>query len=247
MHSFRTNPTRIRLATYNIHKCRGLDGRVRPQRIVEVLREVDADVIALQEVLSIAGARSEDDQARFIAAGLGFGFVLGSNRHLRGGSYGNVVLSRYAWRQTRDHDISVRGREQRGCLRVDVELAGGILLHVFNVHLGTSYFERRRQAALLWPAVMNDSLTGPRAILGDFNEWKRGLVSQSLSRYFQAADIRAHLGRSRTYPGLIPLLHLDHMYFDPEVRVEKMVLHRSRTALLASDHLPLVAHLRVAN
>src|SRR5438034_8896172 len=85
---------RIRIVTYNIHKCRGLDRRVSPARIVEVLREVDADVIALQEVLSIQGEVSEDDQAHFIAREMGMDYRLGENRRLHGGAYGNVVLSR---------------------------------------------------------------------------------------------------------------------------------------------------------
>src|SRR5690349_20333658 len=83
---------RLRVATYNTHKCRGMDGRVRPDRIAEVLREIGADIVALQEVLSIAGASREADQARFLAEELGLHFVMGENRRLRGGAYGNAVL-----------------------------------------------------------------------------------------------------------------------------------------------------------
>src|ERR1051326_7314924 len=140
---------RFRIVTYNVHKCRGMDRRLRPARIVEVLREVNADIIALQEVLCIAGKLSEDDQAHFIAQELGFTYRFGENRKLRGGAYGNVVLSRLPLLATHNHDISIRGREQRGCLRVDVELDGGGVLHVYNVHLGTAYLERRHQARRL--------------------------------------------------------------------------------------------------
>ena len=85
---------RFRVVTYNIHKCRGLDRRVRPARITEVLRELNADLIVLQEVLSIEGKTPEDNQARFIADELGLDYRLGENRKLNGGAYGNVILSR---------------------------------------------------------------------------------------------------------------------------------------------------------
>src|ERR1700730_14771257 len=84
---------RIRIATYNVHKCQGMDGRVRPQRIAEVLAHVNADVVALQEVLSF-GENGDLDQARFLAQELGYSYALGENRKHRGAAYGNVMLSR---------------------------------------------------------------------------------------------------------------------------------------------------------
>jgi endonuclease/exonuclease/phosphatase family metal-dependent hydrolase len=238
---------RLRVVTYNIHKCKGLDQRVRPERIVEVLREVDADVIALQEVLRIQGAGSRDDQAHFISRELGLDFRIGENRRLRGGAYGNVVLSRFPIVGSHNHDISVQGREQRGCMRVDIDLHRDKLLHVYNVHLGTSYLERRHQARKL----LNDEIlkkgdhSGPRVLLGDFNEWMRGLASRLLAEHFKSADLRIYLQRSRTYPGVLPLLYLDHIYYDEAFELKNAVAHRSRTALIASDHLPIVADLQL--
>ena len=85
---------RLRVVTYNVHKCIGLDRRERPGRIAAVLREVDADVVALQEVVSVESDSSrEAHQARYIAEELGCRFHLGENRKHRGGAYGNVVLS----------------------------------------------------------------------------------------------------------------------------------------------------------
>ena len=83
-----------------------------------------------------------------------------------------------------------------------------------------------------------------RIVLGDFNEWTPGLASRVFATHFQSADARRNLRRTRTYPGLLPLLGLDHIYFDTALKLERLVLHRSRTALVASDHLPLVADLR---
>lgn len=234
---------RFRVATYNIHKCQGMDRRVSPERIVSVLREVDADIIALQEVLAIRGLGSEHDQAHFIAEALGMTYRLGENRQLQGGAYGNLVLTRWPMNATINHDISIDGREQRGCLRVDIQLPNERLLHVYNVHLGTSFTERRQQARrLLDTAILHsDDHDGPRIMLGDFNEWTRGMASRLLAEHFQSADMRLALGRKRTYPGMLPFLHLDHIYYDSALELESAQLHRSRLALVASDHLPIVA------
>lgn len=238
-------PQTVRIATYNIHKCRGLDRRVRPVRIVRVLSELDADIVALQEVVSSRG-QHEQDQARFIAEELGYHYWLGENRRHYGGAYGNLLLSRFPLRLIHNHDITIGRHERRGCLRADIDFEGATL-HLFNVHLGTSFLERRQQIRkLLSPGILNNSeLHGVRIILGDFNEWTRGLASRLLSAHFQSVDIKTHLGRSRTYPGLIPFLHLDHIYFDAALKLERLMLHRSHTAIIASDHLPLVANFRL--
>jgi endonuclease/exonuclease/phosphatase family metal-dependent hydrolase len=234
---------RIRVATYNIHKCRGLDRRTSAARIADVLREFNADVIALQEAFSSPGSGGEHDQARFIAEQLGFTYCFGATRKHGVSLYGNMLLSRFALRSNRNHDISASRREPRGCLRADVETPEGSLLHVFNVHLGTAFLERRKQARkLVSDVILNHSdLTAPRIVLGDFNEWTRGLTTRLMCAHFDNPDVRTHLRRSRTYPGVLPFLHLDHIYFDPSLRLESLTLHRSRTALVASDHLPLIA------
>lgn len=233
----------LRVVTYNIHKCRGLDRRVRPERIAMVLRETKADIIALQEVLSVAGRERERHQARFIAEELGMNYEVGENRRLDGGAYGNAVLSRLPLRAVHNYDITWRGRERRGCLRADIQLDDERTLHVFNIHLGTAFLERRHQARqLIGGGILRQAeLTGARIVLGDFNEWTHGLASRLLAEHFKSADIRHHLRRARTYPGILPLLHLDHVYYDQALVLEQLTLHRSRTALVASDHLPLVA------
>lgn len=235
----------FRIVTYNVHKCRGLDGRVRPARIAQVLADVHADVVALQEVVSHEGGAAGDDQARFLAGELGYYWAMAETRKHHGGAYGNVTLSRWDFDLVRPVDVSVRGRERRAALRTDLRF-GDDVLHLFNVHLGTGPRERRTQARRLMDSDLLKAvdLHGPRVVFGDFNDWAHGLVTRTLTREFHLTDLRQHLRRVRSYPGVLPLVHLDHMYLDPHLRVERAFFLRTRRARLASDHLPLVADVR---
>ena len=234
--------TEVRIATYNIHRCRGMDRRVVPARIVEVLRGIDADVIALQEVVGAGPAGA--GQAEEIGAGLGMGWVMNCVRTLRQHQYGNVVLSRYPIVHHSQYDLSWRTCEPRHCQRADLNIDGRVL-HVYNVHLGTAVLERRYQAKRLASFVHDRRVSGPKVLLGDFNEWMKGLATKTLSSLFESVDISQYLKRRRTYPGIFPVVHLDHIYYEGDVEVVGVEMPRTRKALMASDHLPLVASLRL--
>jgi endonuclease/exonuclease/phosphatase family metal-dependent hydrolase len=239
----------FRVTTYNIHKCRGLDRRVRPHRIIDVLRQTDADIIALQEVVGMDHPERERNQVRSIAEELGFDFRIGENRRLHGGAYGNAVLTRLPIVSEHNHDVTWRKSEPRGCLHVTLALEDAPtapLLHIYNAHLGTGFFERRYQATRLLDVLgIHSQQVTPRLVLGDFNEWPRGLVSHLLAHHFNTAEPQGRLGRAWSYPGILPLAHVDHIYYDSPLELTKVKLHRSPLALLASDHLPLVAEFRV--
>ena len=133
----------IRIVTYNVHRCRGLDRRTRPERIADVLAAVDADIIALQEV--IGSGTSGAGHAELIGAYLGMGWVMASARELRRHQFGNVVLSRHPIREHAAHDLSWKSCEPRCSQRVAIDIGPG-LLQVFNVHL-----ERRCSNAAIKP------------------------------------------------------------------------------------------------
>jgi endonuclease/exonuclease/phosphatase family metal-dependent hydrolase len=232
----------VRIATYNVHRCRGLDGRTLPARTAEVLKSIEADVIALQEVVgpsSTGGGHAEE-----IGAALGMGWIMAPARHIRGHQFGNVVLSRFPAKEHKQYDISWRTCERRCCQRVDLDVDDRTL-HLYNVHLGTAFLERRHQALRLSEIVHDRHVRGPKVVLGDFNEWMKGLATALLSERLQSIDLRTHLRRRRTYPGFFPVLHLDHIYYEGHVEVVKVELPRTRKSLVASDHLPLVAELRI--
>lgn len=233
---------KLRIATYNVHRCRGLDGRTNPSRIADVIRDIEPDVIALQEVVGAGPASA--GHAEELGALLGMGWVMAPTRHLRGHLFGNVVLSRLPIRHHSQYDLSWKTCEPRGCQRVDIAV-GNDTLHLYNVHLGTAVLERRHQASRLATILTDRRVGTPKVVLGDFNEWMRGWATTMLSERLQSVDLRAHLKRRRTYPGVFPLLHLDHIYYEGNVEVTQVQLPRTRLALIASDHLPLVADVRI--
>jgi endonuclease/exonuclease/phosphatase family metal-dependent hydrolase len=219
-----------------------MDGRTMPERSIEVLSSLNADIIALQEVV---GAGPHDSgHAEEIGAALGMGWVMAPVRHLRGHQFGNMVLSHYPIRQHYEYDLCWRTCEPRGCQRADIAIDDKTL-HLFNVHLGTAYRERKDQADRLAAIVHDRRVGAPKILLGDFNEWSRGLATATLTEKLQAIDLSVHLRRKRTYPGLLPLLHLDHIYYEGEVEIAGVEIPRTRKSLIASDHLPFLAELRV--
>ncbi len=232
----------LRVVTYNIHRAIGMDRRKRPERIAKVLADVNADVIALQEV--IGPGRSGPGHAQQLGAELGMGWVMASTRELRGHQFGNVVLSRYPIHDHAHIDLSWKTCEPRNAHRVSVDVGLGTL-QFYNAHLGTALLERRYQAPRLADWIHDRRVQGPKLVMGDFNEWGRGLVADVLADRMQSLDLFPYLKRRRTYPGFFPVLHLDHLYFEGHIEVRRIELPRTRLALLASDHLPLVVDIRI--
>lgn len=241
-------PGTIRLVTYNVHKCQGWDRRISPERIARVLAPLDADCIALQEVVDGSPLGSVN-QAQAIADALAekYKVVFGRTRDLRGSHYGNATLTRLPVHSSEQYNLTWRHREPRGCLRTDLRVDKNTLLHVFNVHLGTSYRERRAQGPLLLSDDMlnHAAHTGPRIIVGDFNEWTRGLTSKLMAQQFRKIDLRDYQRRRGSFPGPIPVLELDHIYYDDALTLAGFRVVRTRLSLMASDHLPLMGEFRV--
>jgi endonuclease/exonuclease/phosphatase family metal-dependent hydrolase len=209
-----------------------------------VLAAIDADIVALQEV--VGASPVSPGQAQRIGAALGMGWVMAPTRHVRNALYGNVVLSRFPVIHHQQHDLSWKTCEPRLAQRVDLNVDGDNILHFYNVHLGTALLERREQARRLASIVHDRRVTGPKIVLGDFNEWARGLATDVLAEKLHSIDLRQHLRRKRTYPGFFPLVHLDHIYYEgTRVEIDKVWLPKDRMTMMASDHLPLVADLKL--
>ena len=222
------------VASYNIHKCAGLDGRVDLDRTADVIQEIDADLVGLQEVFR--------PQALSLAERLGVQVAMGPTRERDGLPYGNAILTRLAIRGSRIFDLSQPDREPRGGIRLDLEMTDGPL-HLFNVHFGLQIRERAEQVRrLVREHILHDELTGPRVVVGDLNEWFwfAGAVGRTLRRELHGPRIR------RTHPAPLPLFPLDPSRCDRDLAADGFHVHRSRLARVASDHLPVVARLRMA-
>jgi endonuclease/exonuclease/phosphatase family metal-dependent hydrolase len=220
----------MRIATYNIHGCIGTDRRREPRRVLRVLEELDADVIALQEV----EAEEAGEPLGLFAKALACSAVTGPTL-LRGGRfYGNALLTRVPLAGVTRLDISMPGREPRGAIDAILGHESGPV-RVMATHLGLAPGERRRQVRKLL-AHLGPDLRDPAVFLGDLNEWWLwGRPLRSLRRSF------ARTPAPPTYPSWLPLLALDRIWVHPQARLRSIAVHRSARARTASDHLPLVA------
>ena len=238
---------RLRIVTYNIHKCRGMDARVRPDRVAAVLKEIKPDIVALQEVVRGTGAALGADQAGYLADSLDMHLAFGENRKYRQAPYGNAILSRLPIEDAMNYEITASWREKRGCLRADIKMKNGRLLRLFNAHMSTGYLERRKQVTMMVGKQMlgNPEFEDSRILVGDFNEWTKGLTTKLLSTHMQAVDLKKFLKKKKSYPGVMPFLHLDHIYFDKFVSLTHFEVFNTKESRLASDHLPMVADFEV--
>ncbi|HWP34849.1 MAG TPA: endonuclease/exonuclease/phosphatase family protein, partial [Thermodesulfobacteriota bacterium] len=205
------NPTVLRLtvATYNIHGCIGMDRRYRPERVAAVIRELGADVVALQEVDRRPRAGCPPLALEQLAGPAGYTAVAGPNFEEGGGDFGNALLTAHPVLAVRRIDLSVPGRQPRGALDVDLEV-GGELVRVIVTHHGLGGDrERRVQVARLLEAL-EARPAGRVVLLGDFNEWHP--YSRALGL------LAARFGRSRapaTWPSVRPVLALDRIWAAP--------------------------------
>jgi endonuclease/exonuclease/phosphatase family metal-dependent hydrolase len=236
-------PLPLRIVTYNVHKCRGIDGRTHPSRIAAVLERLKPDVVALQEVIG-PGPRGRGQEEE-ISDRLGMVSILAPARALRGHLYGNALLSRLPVKRHGGYDLTQDGFEPRLLQRVDISLQGH-WLHLYNVHLGTSRKERSLQARKLIHYLSDPSVRGPKILLGDFNEWRKGPATALLSENFQSLDLFPFLRWRRTYPGILPIFHIDHIFYQGQVDIVKVMVPRTLSTFVASDHMPILVELQIA-
>jgi endonuclease/exonuclease/phosphatase family metal-dependent hydrolase len=238
--------TQLKLQTWNIHSGRGRDGRYDLERIEQVLREEDADIIALQEVDRGVARSDLHDQAQRLADGLGrannFCATWGD------GSFGLAVLTRLPAKAVHPYDLSYGlHREPRACLRVDLDTGTGHSLHVFNCHLGLATLERRfqRRRMLSDALLLSEELNHPVVLMGDFNDRPLSVVHSQLRRHFSDAFRAAGCTSAATFR-FGPLgLKLDHIYVSREVQVRSCGVRTTGAASLASDHYPLIAEIEL--
>jgi len=241
--TYRHELLRLRIVTYNVHKCRGMDGRTHPGRVASVLERLKPDMVALQEVIGAGPHRKGQEEE--ISDHLGMVSVLAPARTLRGHPYGNALLSRLPIKYHGTYDLTEAGLEPRFLQRVDISLQGH-RIHIYNVHLGTSREERTRQTRKLIHFLSDPALRGPKILLGDFNEWRKGPATKLLAESFQSLDLFPFLRWPRTYPGILPIFHIDHIYYQGQVEIIKVTVPRTLSTFVASDHMPILVELQIS-
>lgn len=220
----------MRIATWNLHEAVGVDGRCLPTRIARVLAELDADVVALQEFSPRRG--TVDELAAELERAADATLVVMPTFLKRGRVFGNALLCRLPIVAVEARDLALERREPRNA--IDARLAwDGAPLRVLATHLGLRRAERIRQVERL--DALLDGGDVPTVLLGDFNEWRLHGCLAPLERHL------ARVPAPPTFPSPCPVARLDRVFVSSALRVSHVHAHRSRSAGVASDHLPLVA------
>jgi endonuclease/exonuclease/phosphatase family metal-dependent hydrolase len=245
----------LRIMTYNVHGCVGVDGKLDVGRVAAVIGQARPDIVALQE-LDVGRARSGGiDQAHAIATRLGMSFHFNSALSVEGERYGDAILTALPERLVKSGPLPtpprLRRLEPRGALWVQIETAAGPL-QVINTHLGLVPQEQKTQvAALLGPDWLGrPDCRDPTVLLGDFNATRRYAAYKALVRRLRdvqrAPDGGKRPGRVvRTFPSRLPVLRIDHVFVSPSVEATGVFAPDTALARVASDHLPLVVDLTV--
>jgi endonuclease/exonuclease/phosphatase family metal-dependent hydrolase len=222
----------LKLATWNIRRCIGRDGVMSPERCAAVLREMDADVVALQEVESRPDR--ELDALNLLARETGTRALVNITMVRDDAHYGNALLTRLPPVAVRRHNLSVSGREPRGALDVDLR-ADVFVVQLIATHLGLGTAERREQVRRLLP-LFRLGTCDLVVLAGDMNEWLRwSRPLRMLQRFFPNTPHR------RSWPAHAPLVSLDRIWIHPRRALRRLATHNSELARVASDHLPLTA------
>jgi len=245
-----SEPVRLRVLSYNIHRAIGVDRRFRPERVAEIIEYYNPDVAMLQEVDEGVPRSRELDLARELAQALGFEhYAIGHNVRLRKGRYGNATLSRWPIRRERNIDLTIGFLRRRGCqhTRIAVRTPSGAMrrLEVFNLHLGLSARERERQVSLLFRSREFAALPFGVAtvVAGDTNDWRsllRPLFVEMLG--FRSATGGNEDGEraAATFPSFFPQGALDRVYYRGPLRLVAARQCRLAMSRIASDHLPVI-------
>jgi endonuclease/exonuclease/phosphatase family metal-dependent hydrolase len=229
----------MKVASYNIHKCRGMDGRIRPDRVLDVIRELDADIIALQEVDRRFGRKDGLLDPEAIRRDTGMRLLVQSDSPEGHGWHGNALLVRAEPKAYRRLRLRLPGFEPRGAIVAELDFGEGEF-RVIAAHLGLLRLSRLDQASTLLKAHREMSPL-PTILMGDFNEWRRRRRSA-----LTVLEPTFGGGASpRSFPSRRPIFALDRILGWPDGLITDLAAHTSPLARLASDHLPLTAHAEI--
>ena len=239
-----------RLITYNVHRCLGVDGRLSPERIAEVIAPSRPDIVCLQE-LDVRRSRTGGvDQAHAVAHALGMHMLFHPALRVMEEEYGDAILTTRPAKLVKAGALPAVmrrfGREPRGALWACVQI-GGAELQVINTHLGLRGQERLTQVeTLLGPEWLgHPACRDPVIIAGDLNAIPRSRAYGRLAARLRDAQAFAPHRPQATFPSRMPVLRIDHVFVSRSIEVTRAECLRTPLARVASDHLPLVVDFRI--
>jgi endonuclease/exonuclease/phosphatase family metal-dependent hydrolase len=241
----------LKVMTYNVHSCVGLDGKLDVARISRVIAQEQPDIVALQE-LDVGRARSgHHDQAELIAELLEMDYQFHPAMHLEEEQYGDAILTHLPLRTVKTGVLPGGApgskREPRGAIWVTVNF-NGVELHVVNTHFGLSRSEKLLQAHTLmgndWLREIVES-GAPVILCGDFNAHPKSAPYKVIAASLHDVQSRLKQRPRNTFYSRFPSLRIDHIFVNDALEVLAVEAPRHRTAVTASDHLPLIAELQL--
>jgi endonuclease/exonuclease/phosphatase family metal-dependent hydrolase len=242
----------LRIMTYNVHRCVGVDRKLDPGRIAAVIAQARPDIVALQEVDVGRSRTGGVDQAHAIAARLGMAFHFNAALKVQEEQYGDAILTSGAISLVKAGALpgspAIERLEPRGALWVDIQI-GAQSVQVLNTHLGLVPHEQRAQArALMGPEWIGGRLRrDPLIVLGDFNATPRYSAYRTLTASLRDARSCTPIPRaSPTFPSRFPMLALDHVFVSEGITVSAVRALTAPLARAASDHLPLIVDFALA-
>ena len=230
----------IKVASYNMRKGIGTDRRRNPERILEILREIDADMICLQEADRRFGDRAQVITTRLLEDHSPWRAVPIRGRAASMGWHGNAILVRQDAEIVACDAIHLPALEPRGAVMADVRLNGD-LIRVVGMHLDLSGLWRRRQAHAIMAHVAARADSVPTVMMGDLNEWSATTgCLREFSRHYRLADTGPSFHARR------PVARLDRIMVSPDLSIADCGVHHSAASRRGSDHLPIWATLAKA-
>ena len=229
----------LSVASYNIRKSVGTDWRRQPDRILEVIGEIDADIVALQEVDRRFGRRTSSLSDERIAEATDYFPVRFGARPTSLGWHGNTILVRKAGKVLLHRQLHLPALEPRGAVMADIEI-NGIVVRVIGMHLGLVGLWRKRQALAVLKHLEALEEKLPTVIMGDLNQWTT--EGGALAHFAQTHNV---IAPGPSFHSTRPVLPLDRIITDLDFVVESAGVHNSAQARLGSDHLPVWAKLKL--
>ena len=252
----------LRMMTYNVHACVGTDRARDVERIAKVIGSYEPDVVALQEVDVHAAADNHIDQAARLSELTGYDMHFSATRRCEKGQFGNLILSKLPFECVGEGTLPVRFGETRAAHRVRLLLDERLAIELVNTHLSIHFFERMPQIRAIFaddettvtervvPELSFSPIRGPTDLLivcGDLNAGSWSPVYRWFLKRLHDVQGNRKSRALATWPSYFPLLRLDHIWLGRRIIAEAVAVPRTPLTLRASDHLPLIADLRIVD